>query len=316
MNKFVDAFIESVNTRDCTRLPMADRYYATENGIPAALLLMETYRVIDQVTFAGTVAEDPVKKTVYTVLVAKEGSADVIMGVRMTGEEKISELEINIYRSRSDTGFWYAVQDIEKLEPKWDYVVPEEKRADRATLERFATAIYDNRIDGNEFPPAETCQLMEAGGLVMENVEYAKKLTPNPDALVVPEGQVRIPMGFGLGPIRPFGEDMRIVCIDEEKGLVVAVACMDGYVSPYIVSDETSSCFVPKPMIEMHRSTLTPEMFDGQSACREMYATAENTTVAKFYEGKIQYLTQNIKIRPYGCKASWRPDVFVTDREV
>ena len=38
--------------------------------------------------------------------------------------------------------------------------------------------------------------------------------------------------------------------------------------------------------------------------------------IAKFYEGKIQYLTQNIKIRPYGCKASWRPDVFVTDREV
>ena len=38
-------------------------------------------------------------------------------GARLTGEnEKISEIEINIYRSRSDTGFWFAVQDIDQLE--------------------------------------------------------------------------------------------------------------------------------------------------------------------------------------------------------
>ncbi len=314
MKHFLDAFIESVNSNDPAKLPMADRYYATENGIPAALMLMETYRLIDRVVCVGTVAEDPGKNTVYAVLSVAEGAKEVIMGVRLTGaDEKISEIEINIYRSRSDTGFWYAVQDIEKLEPEWDYVVPEEKRADRATLERFAQAIFDNRIDGNEFPPSETCQLMEAGGLVMENVEYAKLLTPNPDALEIPEGQIRIPMGFGLGPIRPFGEDLRILCIDEEKGLVVAMGCMDGYVSPYIVSDETSSCFVPMPMIEMHRSTLSPKLFEGETACKEMYASAENTTIAKFYDGKIKYITQNIKIRPYGCRGSWRPDVFVKE---
>lgn len=314
MKNFVDALIDSINSHDPWKLPMADRYYATENGIPAALLLMETYRVIDKVSYVGTVAEDPQKNTAYAVMDVLEGSTDVILGARLTGENGlISELEINIYRSRSDTGFWFAAQDIEKLEPEWNYVVPEEKRADRATLEKFATAIFDNTMDGNEFPPAESCQLMEAGGLVLENVEYAKKLTPNPDALVIPDGQVRIPMGFGLGPIRPFGEDLRVVCIDEEKGLVVAVGCMDGYVSPYIVSDETSSCFVPTPMIHMHRSTLTPELFNGQVACKEMFATAENTTIAKFYDGKIQYLTQNIKLKSYGSRSTWRPDVFVKD---
>ena len=118
-------------------------------------------------------------------------------------------------------------------------------------------------------------------------------------------------MGFGLGPGRPFGEDMRILCIDEEKGLIVATACMDGYVSPYIVSDETSSCFVPMGMIEMHHKTLSPESFEGQVACKEMLASGENVTIAKFYDGKIQYLTQNIKLRPYGCRASWRSDVIV-----
>ena len=112
MKKFLDLFIDSVNAHDCTILPMANRYYATENGIPAATFLMETYRLIDKVEKVGTLAEDAEKNTVYAVMSAKEGSKEVIMGVRMTGaDEKISELEINIYRSRSDTGFWYAVQD-------------------------------------------------------------------------------------------------------------------------------------------------------------------------------------------------------------
>lgn len=312
MKNFVDAFINSINAHDPKVLPLADRYYATENGIPAALMLMETYRVIDKVSHIGTIAEDPQKDTAYVEMSVLEGSTEVILGARLTGQnEKISEIEINIYRSRSDTGFWYAVQDIEKLESAWDAIVPKEQRADRPTLERFAVAIFDNTIDGNEFPPAETCQLMEAGGLVLENVEYAKKLTPNPDALVVPEGQVRIPMGFGLGPIRPMGRNIRILAIDEEKGLVVANACMDGYVSPYIVSDEVSSCFVPLGMIEMHRSTLKPEAFEGLNTCKEMLATAENTTIAKFHDGKIQYITQNIKIKTYGAQGAWREEVFV-----
>ena len=314
MREFLDAFINSVNSHDPSALPMADRYYATENGVPSALLMMETYRLIDHVSAIGTVAADPQRHTVFSEMAARVGSKDVILMVRLTGENgKIAEIEINIYHSRNDTGFWFAVQDIEKLSSSWNYVVPEEQRANRETLERFAKAVFDNTMDGSEFPPAQTCQLMESGGLVYENVEYARLLAPNPDALVVPEGQIRIPMGFGLGPVRPFGEDMRILCIDVEKGLIVATACMDGYISPYIVSDETSSCFVPMGMINMHRSTLTPESFEGQKACKEMYASAENTTIAKFYDGKIQYLTQNIKLRPYGSKASWRPDVFVKE---
>lgn len=312
MKNFLDAFINSVNNHDPSLLPMADRYYAIENGVPAALLMLESFRLIDHIVAIGTVAEDPQRNTVYGVLSAAMGRQEVIVGVRLTGEDnKISELEINIYHSRSECGFWYAPQDVAGWEPAWDYIVPEEQRADRETLERFARAIFDNTMDGSEFPPAETCQLMESGGLVYENIEYAKLLSPNPDALVIPEGKIRIPMGFGLGPIRPFGEDMRILCVDEEKCLVVVVGCMDGYVSPYIVSDETSSCFVPLGMIEFHHKSLSEEKFKGQIACKEMYASAENTTIAKFYDGKIQFLTQNVRLRPFGCKASWRDDVFV-----
>lgn len=229
----------------------------------------------------------------------------------MTGENnKISELEINIYRSRSDTGFWYAVQEIPELQSVWDRAVPEDKRATREELEKFAAAIFDNSVDGGLYPPADSCVLMEAGGVVLENIDYAKKLSPG-GLPPVPEGTVRIPMGFGLGPIRPNGTDTRILAIDEEKGLVVVTALMDGYVSPYVVSDEISSCFVPAPMIEMHRSTLNPESFDGIRACKEMLATGDNTTIAKFYDGKIQYITQNIKIKTYGGRGAWRDDVIV-----
>ena len=169
MKNFLDAFINSVNSHDPSLLPMADRYYAMENGVPAALIMMETYRLAEKVSAVGTVAEDPVRNTVYSVMAVSFGRKDVLLGVRLTGaDEKIEEIEINIYHSRSDMGFWYAVQDVEKWESKWDYIVPVEQRADRATLERFATAIFDNRMDGSEFPPADTCQLMESGGLVYE----------------------------------------------------------------------------------------------------------------------------------------------------
>lgn len=314
MKNFVDALIQSINAHNPNILPMADRYYATENGIPAALMLMETYRVLDRVSSVGTIVEDEEKNTAYVILAVAEGSVDVILGARMTGaDDKISEIEINIYRSRSDTGFWYAVQDIPSLEEKWDSIVPAEKRATRKELENLGTAIFDNSIDGNLYPSAETCQLMEAGGLVMENVGYAKALTPPELLPEIPEGTVRIPMGHGLGPIRPNGADARILAIDESKGLVVVNGLMDGYVSPYIVSDENSSCFVPMPMIKMHHSTLAPDAFDNVSAIKEMYATADNTTIAKFYDGKIQYLTQNIKIKTLGGRGAWRDDVFVKE---
>lgn len=310
MKNFLDTFIDSILKHDPNLLPMAERYYATENGVPAAPYLMETYRMVEKVNCIGTVAEDPQRHTVYAVLSVSYGYADALLGVRMTGEdEKISELEINIYHSRSDTGFWYAVQDVPGLEASWDSVVPAEKRASRETLEAFAVAIFDNSKDGNAYPAEKTCQLMEAGGLVYENVGYAQALSPVP-LTNIPEGANRIPMEFGLGPIRPNGSDFRILAIDEEKGLVVAIGCMDGYVSPYIVSDETSSCFVPVPMIPMHRSTLKPEDFNGVSACKEMLATAENTTIAKFYDGKIQYLTQNIKLKTYGAPGTWNQKNF------
>jgi hypothetical protein len=66
-------------------------------------------------------------------------------------------------------------------------------------------------------------------------------------------------------------------------------------------------------MIEMHHKTLKADMFADKQTCKEMMATAENTTIAKFYNGKIHYITQNIKIKTYGSSTSWRPDVIVKE---
>jgi hypothetical protein len=133
--KIVNAFIESVNAHDPNLLPLADRYFATENCTPAALVLMETYRLIDKVNCIGTVAEDESRNTVYVSVNASEGNHEVVLSARMTGEnKKISEIEINIYRSRSDTGFWFAAHQMEELEEKWDMIIPEEQRASRNFL--------------------------------------------------------------------------------------------------------------------------------------------------------------------------------------
>jgi hypothetical protein len=313
MKNFVNAFIESVNTHNPNLLPLADRYLATENCTPAALVLMETYRLIDKINCIGTVAEDESRNTVYVSTNASEGEHEVILSARMTGEnEKISEIEINIYRSRSDTGFWFAVQDMAELEEKWDMIVPEDQRASKEFLEELAIAIFDNSKDGSKYPVADTCLLMEAGGIVYENSSYAELLAPIPPTNPINPPK-RIPMPFGLGPIRPNGKDIRVYTVDTTRGLVVANAWMDGYVSPYIVSDETSSCFVPIPMIDMHHKTLNANLFKDKQTCMEMLATAENTTIAKFYDGKLHYISQNIKIKTYGASTSWRPDAIVKE---
>jgi hypothetical protein len=312
MKNFAEAFIRSINEKDPSIMPMADRYAATENGIPAALCHMECYRLIDKVNFVGVLAEDEVKNTAYVMLNVSEGNTDVILSARMTGaDDKISEAEINIYRSRSDTGFWYAVDDMKKWEPVWNSVVPEEQRASREELEVFADAVFDNSKDASMFPAAKGSHMMEAGGEVYESVEYAKKLAPNPEDLVVEEGVERIVMQYMIDPNRPNSNNVRVQAIDVEKGLIIISAYMNGVVSPYIVPDETSTCFVPEEMLWLHHSTLTDELFEGQKAMVEMRAAGENTSVIKIANGQLQHLMQNIKIKPYNAIDSWSEDIFV-----
>lgn len=312
MQNIIDVFVKSIETQNSDLLPLASSYKATENGTPSALCHMEAYRLLDKVNCVGTSAYDPFRNTIYLVINAAEGSSDVVLSTRLKlAEEKITEIELVIYRSRSDTGFWFGPQEVEKHQPKWDYVVPKEQRASREELEQLAKVLYDNTLDGGAYDRDDECVLMETGGVVMENAGYNRLITPDlPEDF--PEGDVRLPIPFGIGSHRPMGDDVRVFAIDEEKGLVAVVGYVDGVVSPYVVSDETSSCFVPMPMIGTHRKSLLPELCNDKNLVEEMKATGETITIVKYYNNKLYLVTQNIKMKSYGSRSCWRDEVMNT----
>ena len=149
--------------------------------------------------------------------------------------------------------------------------------------------------------------LMETGGMVYENSGYAKLINPHV-ADFFPKEDIRVPIPIGIAPNRPHGENIRIMAIDEERGLVASCFDVDGVVSPYLVSDETSTCFVPYSMMDGHEKALLPEFFEGKSASYEMRATGATVNIVKMSGLNVAALMQYTHMRPYGARTPWRDE--------
>ncbi len=310
MKKFIDAFVTAVETHDAESLPVASRYRATENGIPSALRHMQSFNIIDKVNCIGTTVIDKTANVVFLAMNVSQGKHETVMTVRMKAEDdKLTEVEIDLIRSRSDTGFWFAPQDMETLKPQFDAVIPEEKRATREVLEHLGKAVLDNAYDGSMFGREDSCLLMEAGGIVYENTGYAKLINPHVgDAF--PEEDIRVPIPIGIAPNRPSGRNIRVLAVDEELGIVVSSFDVDGVVTPYLVSDETSTCFVPYTMLEGHHNSLLPHLFEGKSVSVETMATGYTINIVKLCDNNVQLLMQNTSLRPYGGCTPWRAEAY------
>lgn len=309
MQKFIDQLVKAIETHDAESLPMAAHYRATENGVPAALRHMETFNCFDKVNCIGTTLEDKATNTFFVALNAAFGSKEGVVLVRVKIENELfTEVEIEVLLSRSNTGFWFTPHDMMELKPLFDAPVPQDKKISREELDYVGHCVLDNAYDGSKYGREETCMLMEAGGVVYENSGYAKLINPHcpPDAF--PEKDIRVPIPMGIAPNRPAGENIRILAIDEERGLVASCFDVDGVVSPYLVSDETSTCFVPETMLEGHHMSLLPEFFEGKSASREMRATGATIDIVKMSGMNVAVLMQYTNMRPYGTRTCWRKE--------
>ena len=305
MKKFIDAFVYAVENKNAESLPTAPKYRATENGVPAALRHMQAFNIFDKVNCIGTTVIDEPRHTAFVAMNVSQGSYETLMTARITTEnDLISEVEIEIIRARADTGFWFAPQDMAKLKDQFDAVLPEDKRPSRETLEHLGKAVLDNTYDGSMFGREDSCLLMEAGGIVYENTGYARLINPHVDD-AFPKEDIRVPIPIGIAPNRPSGRNIRVLAVNEELGLVVSSFDVDGVVTPYIVSDETSTCFVPYTMLDGHHRSLLPEFFEGKSTSREMLATGFTINIVKLCGNNVQLLMQNTSLRPYGGYTPW-----------
>ncbi len=308
MKELIKTLLDSMAAHDASMLPMAERYSATENGIPAAVRHMTCWRTITGINCVAHQVIDHVAGQFVVVAQVDEGGMPMLMSARAKVEQnKITELEVYLLRSRAESGFWYAPQDLTNLPSGWDTPIPEGGRATREELTALAKSIFAPPGDKPYFC-AENTFGMENGGPVYEHIDYMTAVAPEGappiDTSMVPESgrmAMAMPMLFP-GPVDP---NSRVLAVDEEQGIAVAFGMVDGFISPYVVSDETSSCFVPEAMAENHRKTLTPERTAGKSLVNEMRATAMTTTLVRYHSGKVCGYHQIIVLSNYGSKSPW-----------
>lgn len=304
MKAIRDQFIKAVENHDYTMVPIAKRYRATENNIPAALCHMTTFRTINKIKKIAYNLEDPIKKNLFFIAVAEEGGMDVEFLCRLKIEEdKISEIEILITRSRADSGFWWVPQDLYKKQIGFTMPIPEDKKADYDELEMIARAVFDRDVNP-DIQSNPNCVLMESGGIVMESPAYIRVMNPMfvSDA---PTRMIREPIPFGIHPGKPYDPDGRILAVDVEQGMAVAAIDVEGFVSPYVVPDETSTVFAPSSLIEPHRSAMTEELLDSDNTFLEMPANSVTYTLVRYQKGELLGIHQFSLVEGPGARSPW-----------
>lgn len=218
-------------------------------------------------------------------------------------EEQISEVEILITRSRADSGFWWVPEDMYKNQIAFTFPLDEEKKADYDELEMIGRAVFDPEVNP-DIASNPNCVLMESGGIVFESPAYIRVMNPMfvTDA---PSRMIREPIPFGIHPGKPGDPDGRVLAVDVERGLAVVAIDVQGYVSPYVVPDETSTVFAPKTLIETHRSAMTEELLDSDNTFIEMPASSVTYTIVRYQKGELLGLHQFSLVEGPGARSPW-----------
>ncbi|MCM8711239.1 hypothetical protein M2651_09375 [Clostridium sp. SYSU_GA19001] len=305
MKKFVDLLFKSMIEHDPSILPLADRYAATENSHAAALHAMTSWRTITGVNCIGHLVIDKQDGSIFvTASLDENGSPTIFNGRLKIENELIAELEINLIRSRGDSGFVYLPEEMDKHHNGWTSPIPEDGRATREELLAIGKAIFD-ASSKVEYEASPDCILEEVGGIVYEDPDYLETLQGDEgnNGSSGPREKVTIPAG--LWPMRPQDPNARVIAVDEEQGIVVSTAQIPGYVCPYVVSNETGACFVPECMIEMHNKTLNIESFKGKKVLKQMPATGTTIEILRFHSGKIQAMHRYINLQGPGAISPW-----------
>jgi hypothetical protein len=302
MKEYADLLLRSMAARDPWMLPLADRYAATENSVAGSLNMMSLWRTVTGVKAMGQCFADPVwGQLLVTANLDEGGSSTVFCGRMKVESDKISELELYNIRCRADAGFVFAADEMGAEPMGWTSPIPPGGKATREELHQLGRAIFDASLPAPDASP--DCILMEAGGIVWEDPDYLDALFPENAQQRTSRDKVTIPAG--LWPGRPSDPNARVVLIDEEQGVVVAMATIPGVVSPYLIPGTTESCFVPAEMIHMHNRTLSPEKFAGRQALIEMPAVATSVELVRLHSGELQGLHMFHSLQGPGGGTPW-----------
>lgn len=306
MRKYADLLIKSMIEHDPSILPLAAEYIATENSRPGALRGFSLYRTVTGVNYIAQYIEDKTAgQLFFTANLDECGMPAVFWGRLKISEYKMTELELYVNRCIADGGFVFLPDSMNSLPSGWTSHIPEGGRASREQLLALGKAVFDNRA-GVEYAASDDCILMEAGGVVFEDAEYLANLQSSEATPAISSGsddKVTIPAG--LWPERPQDYSARVPVIDTERGIVVAIGVIEGFVCPYLTSADTGSCFVPACMIDMHNRTLEHSRYAGRQVIKQLPASGVTVEIIRYHSGKIQGMHRFVNLQAYKGVSPW-----------
>lgn len=304
MEKYVDLLIESMLANDESLLPLAPRYRATENGIPASLSMFTAWRLVGGVNQLGQVIVDESRGNVFVTANVDIGGKPATFWARLRVEdEQITEVELYHAKSRGEGGFVLSPEGIGHLTENWTKDIPEGERATREELEQLARAVFiDTSLQGPEPDPG--CILLEQGGIVYENADFLDLM--NGDEVGDHAADETATIQAGLPPHRPSDPDGRIIAIDEEQGIVVVFGLVPGFTMPAVNRAHNESAFVPAAMFDLHARTILPEFLEGRSVIENLPVTCYSTHVLRLFSGRLQGMQMFNSLTGAGASSVWK----------
>jgi hypothetical protein len=305
ITKIVDQLLASMVAHDPDTLPLAPMYEATENSHPSSLAFMTAWRTITEAGKPDFLAIDTKAGSAFILTtVSESGSKTVLWGRIKVENQKISEIEIFLNRSRGDHGFSFSADQLPTNVKHWMNPPADRKKATREELEQISRAAFDAKVNLT-LDSAPDCQFLEAGTLVIDpgvddnsaNFEEAKKA-----------GKTNA-LGCMFPPFRPSDPKAREVVIDEELGVVVNAAMIPGIVYPYPLYRHGVSAFIPSDMAfaaKAQDAWIAKIQKEGKLPILKPTLTmGDCMQILQFYNGKLEGSSINVYLGGPEEKSVW-----------
>ncbi|KAJ5706615.1 hypothetical protein N7488_006416 [Penicillium malachiteum] len=295
MTAIITDVLNSMVANDPSTLPLATVYKATENSHPAALSMMTAWRTIVNIAPPSLLAIDVTQGTGYFALDVSEGDNErlsVLRGRIKVVNQKITELELFINRSRGDHGFSFNSTQLPSNYGTLMSPPANRTRNSREELEALSEALFDANSTLS-VTVSGTCQFTEIGWKVVDTGVYGNASSD--------------PLGCSWPTDHPTDDKARInLLIDEELGFILTSGIIPGKVYPY---NGNVSAFIPDKMTsaqeaqdvwfaEMEAKATLPLLNPTE-------ATGDTLEVLQYYNSELQAMQINVYMSGPGMTSPW-----------
>jgi hypothetical protein len=295
LSKIVTQILDSMEAHNPRTLPLASIYKATENSHAASLAMMTSWRTIVKVEPPSLLALDTKQGSAYFISEISEGNIKtegILRGRVKVVDERITELELFINRSRGDDGYAFSAEELAENYKVLMSPSENRKKASRAKLEAIGAAAWDSS-NNLSVAVGDKCQFTEVGWSIVDTGTYGNESTAS--------------LSCSWGSTRPTDPKARTsLVIDEELGFIVTNGICQGKVYPYYGDIST---FIPDSMSSNQEAQDV--WFDqvkkqgNLTLISPTEATGENLEVLQFYSDELQALQFNVFLTGPNMTSSW-----------